>query len=257
MKLPQLAAQLYTVRDFCKTAAGLAATAKKIREIGYPAVQVSGIGPIPDDEVVRIMAGEGLTICATHEPSQSILDTPEQALERVQRLGCTQTAYPYPGGIDFTNAAVIESFCEKLDRAGAIFRKAGVTLSYHNHAIEFMPFRGATVLDYIFAHTARRNLTAELDTYWVQFGGGDPVAWCAKLAGRLSVLHLKDYGFTTENKPVFAEIGRGNLDFARIIAAAENSGCRWFVVEQDTCPGDPFDSLRLSFEYIRQNLLEN
>lgn len=257
MKLPQLAAQLYTVRDFCKTAADLAATAKKIREIGYPAVQVSGIGAIPDDEVVRIMAGEGLTICATHEPSQSILDTPEKALERVRRLGCTQTAYPYPGGVDFSDAKQIESLCEKLDRAGAIFRQGGVTLSYHNHALEFVKFRGTTVLDTIFAHTARRNLTAELDTYWVQFGGGDPVAWCAKLAGRLSVLHLKDYGFTTENKPVFAEIGRGNLDFARIIAAAENSGCRWFVVEQDTCPGDPFDSLRLSFEYIRQNLLES
>lgn len=256
MKLSQLAAQLYTVRDFCKTATELAVTAKKIRETGYPAVQVSGIGAIPDDEVVRIMAGEGLTICATHEPSQSILDTPEKAVERVHRLGCTQTAYPYPGGIDFSDARQIETLCEKLDRAGAIFRQAGVTLSYHNHAIEFMPFRGATVLDFIFAQTARRNLTAELDTYWVQFGGGDPVAWCAKLAGRLSVMHLKDYGFTAENKPVFAEIGRGNLDFARIIAAAENSGCAWFVVEQDTCPGDPFDSLRLSFEYIRQNLLE-
>ena len=56
MKLQQLAAQLYTVRDFCKTAADLAATAKKIREIGYPAVQVSGIGQIPDEEVVRINA---------------------------------------------------------------------------------------------------------------------------------------------------------------------------------------------------------
>ena len=257
MKLHQLAAQLYTVRDFCRTAADLATTARKIRDIGYPAVQISGLGPIPDEEIVRIMAGEGLKICATHEPSQTILDEPERAVERVQRLGCTQSAYPWPGGIDFGDAAQIESLCQKLERAGAVFRQAGVTLSYHNHAIEFVPFRGATVLEYIFAHTARRHLTAELDTYWVQFGGGDPVAWCAKLAGRLSVMHLKDYVFTTENKPTFGEIGRGTLDFARIIAAAENSGCAWFVVEQDTCPGDPFDSLRLSFEYIRQNLLEN
>lgn len=256
MKLHQLAAQLYTVREFCKTGADLAATAARIREIGYTAVQISGIGPIADDEVVRIMAGEGLRICATHEPSQSILETPEQALERVQRLGCSQTAYPYPAGIDFSDPAQIDRLCEKLDRAGAVFRKAGVTLGYHNHAIEFVPFRGTTVLDTIFARTARRHLAAELDTYWIQYGGGDPVAWCAKLAGRLGVIHLKDYVFTTENKPTFGEIGRGTLDFARIIAAAENSGCQWFVVEQDICPGDPFDSLRLSFEYLRQNLIE-
>ena len=256
MKLNQLAAQLYTVRDFCRTAPELAATARRIREIGYRAVQISGIGPIPDGEVVRIMAGEGLVICATHEPSQTILDSPGLALERVQRLGCTHTAYPYPAGIDFSDATQVDLLCDKLERAGALFRGAGLTLSYHNHAIEFVPFRGATVLDAIFARTSRRHLAAELDTYWVQYGGGDPVAWCAKLAGRLSVIHLKDYVFTTENKPTFGEIGRGTLDFARIIAAAENSGCQWFVVEQDTCPGDPFDSLRLSFEYLRQNLVE-
>ena len=47
-------------------------------------------------------------------------------------------------------------------------------------------------------------------------------------------------------------------DFAasmkRIVAVAEGSGCRWFIVEQDTCPGDPFESLRKSFEYIKENL---
>jgi hypothetical protein len=32
-------------------------------------------------------------------------------------------------------------------------------------------------------------------------------------------------------------------------------GCAWFIVEQDTCPGDPFDSLRQSFDYIKANLV--
>ncbi len=258
MKLEQLAVQLYTVRDSCQTATDLAATARKLREIGFAAAEIAGLGPIPEDEVVRILRGEGLKICATHEPPAMILDSPEMSLGRVQRLGCALAAYPWPAGIDFSDAAQVESLCERLERAGALFRAAGVTLCYHNHALEFMRFPGAhtTVLEHIFARTARRHLAAELDTYWVQFGGGDPVAWCAKLAGRLGVLHLKDYVFTPENKPVFGEIGRGTLDFPRIIAAAENSGCQWFVVEQDTCPGDPFESLRYSFEYIRQHLVE-
>lgn len=258
MKLQQVAAQLYTVREHCQNAKQLAATARKLREIGYPAVEIAGLGPIPDDDVARILREEGLAICATHEPPNTLLDTPEASLERVQRLGCGLAAYPWPAGIDFADAGQVGSLCERLERAGALFRQAGVTLCYHNHALEFVRWHGAAgcVLDHIFARTARRHLAAELDTYWVQFGGGDPVAWCAKLAGRLSVLHLKDYVFTPENKPVFGEVGRGSLDFPRIIAAAENSGCQWFVVEQDTCPGDPFESLRFSFEFIRQNLLE-
>jgi sugar phosphate isomerase/epimerase len=53
-----------------------------------------------------------------------------------------------------------------------------------------------------------------------------------------------------------AEIGVGNLDWKAIIAAAEKSGCEWFIVEQDYCPGDPFDSLKTSFDYIEANLVE-
>ena len=173
MKLNQVAAQLYTVRDFCQTGAALAATAKKIRALGYPAVQLSGHGPIPAREIAAIMAGEGLTICATHEPSAVILDQPEKAIATLQELGCRLTAYPYPGGVDFSDAGSITTLVRKLDAAGARFRAAGLTLGYHNHDLEFLKFQDAPVLDYIFAHTDPRNLVGELDTYWIQYGGGD------------------------------------------------------------------------------------
>ena len=255
MKLTQIAAQLYTVRDFCRTASDLAATARKIRAAGYPAVQLSGLGPIPSDEVAKIMADEGLTICATHEPSEVILNQPEKAIENLRILGCELTAYPYPQGIDFTDADSVKTLVRKLDAAGAKFRAAGLTLGYHNHELEFLKLEGAPILDYIYAHTDPRNLVAELDTYWVHFGGGDCVEWCRKLAGRLPFIHLKDYAITKAHTPAFSEIGQGTLPFARIIAEAERSGCRWFIVEQDTCPRNPFESLKISFDYLKANLV--
>jgi sugar phosphate isomerase/epimerase len=255
MKLNQIAAQLYTVRDFCRNAADLAATAGKIRAIGYEAVQLSGLGPIPEDEIVRIMAGEGLTICATHEPSTVILDEPQRAIETLHKLGCRLTAYPYPHGFDLADADDLQQLVRKLDAAGAQFRAAGVTLGYHNHESEFLKIHGATVLDYIYAHTDPENLVGELDTYWVHFGGGDCVEWCRRLRGRLPFIHLKDYAMTRERRPTFCEIGQGTLPFQRIIAEAEQSGCRWFVVEQDTCPNNPFASLQISFDYLKANLV--
>ena len=41
-----------------------------------------------------------------------------------------------------------------------------------------------------------------------------------------------------------------------ICRAAETAGCRWFIVEQDTCPGDPIDSLRQSFAYLTSHIAE-
>ncbi len=257
MRLSQIAAQLYTVRDFCKTSADLAASVKKLRSIGYHAVQVSGVGPIDEIEIAAICRSEGLTICATHEDSHLILDQPSKAAERVRKLGSDYCAYPWPRDVQLDDPVQLASLIKRLDAAGAVFRHAELTLGYHNHAIEFQKIQGRTVLEHIFAETEPKNLVAELDTYWIQYGGGDVVEWCERLSGRLPTMHLKDYGFTRDNTPIWTEIGRGTLNFKRIIAAAEKSGCRWFIVEQDTCPGDPFESLKISFDYMAANLAQN
>src|SRR5208283_1385186 len=74
MKIKQVAAQLYTVREFAKTPAEIGQTLKKIRAIGYQAVQLSGLGPISESELVAILKGEGLVCCATHEDGNMILN---------------------------------------------------------------------------------------------------------------------------------------------------------------------------------------
>ena len=256
MKLTQVAAQLYTVRKFCGDAAAFAATAKKIRAIGYTAVQISGVAPLPEAGLVAICRGEGLTICATHEPGKKILDEPDAVIARLHALGCRNTAYGTPAGlVDLGDPVQVEALARRLDAAGARFRAAGLTLGYHNHAFEFVKFRDTTVLDYLFASTDPRNLVSELDTFWVHYGGYNVVDWCRKLRGRLPFMHLKDYGVNVKNEHEFREIGAGSLPFREIVAEAEASGCEWFIVEQDETPGDPFVSLQQSFTYIKDHLV--
>jgi sugar phosphate isomerase/epimerase len=255
MKLSQVALQLYTLRDYCKTAADYAATLKKVKAIGYPAIQISGVGPMPEGELRSIAEGEGLVICATHESSNEIRNNPAKVIERLVKLGVTQTAYPYPSDVKFAEWASVKSLIDDLERAGAAFTAAGLTLSYHNHAIEFVKVEGKTILDHIYDETNPAHLQGELDTFWVHYGGGDVVEWCRRLKGRLPLIHLKDYQFTLENKHAFSEVGAGNLNFKKIVAAAEESGCQWFIVEQDSCPGDPFVSIQQSFDYIKAHLV--
>lgn len=256
MKLSQVAAQCYTIREFCKNADEFAQSMRKLKAIGYAAVQISGVGPIPEEEIQRIVTGEGLIICATHENGKLIVDEPQKIIDRLGKLGTRYTAYPYPH-VPLDTPEHVQALAKALDRAGAALRQAGQVLTYHNHAMEFKRLGSQTILDIIYAETDARNLQGEIDTYWVQSGGGDPVAWCHKLKNRLPLLHLKDYGVGTDNKAgLICEIGNGNLDWKRIVATAEQSGTQWFIVEQDTCPGDPFVSLQQSFAYIKANLVE-
>jgi sugar phosphate isomerase/epimerase len=254
MKLNQVALQLYTLRDVLKTPADIALSLKQVHDIGYQAVQISGLGPIPEADVVKICRDNGLTICATHENGELILNEPGKVVERLKAFGCRLTAYPYPAGIKFDSLDTVKEFCRRLNAAGKVLHEAGQILCYHNHHIEFQRVAGMPVFEIIFAETDPRYLQGEPDTYWVQHGGGDPVEWCDRLKGRLPIIHLKDYAVLPDNKVTFTEIGNGNLNWKKIIAAAEAAGCQWYCVEQDTCPGDPFVSVKQSFEFIRDNL---
>jgi sugar phosphate isomerase/epimerase len=226
-------------------------TLKKVREIGYEAVQVSGMGPIDEAELNRILEGEGLICCATHEDGNKIINETGRVIERLQKLNCHYTAYPWPAGIDFTKLENVLDLATKLDAAGKKMRKAGQVLTYHNHAIELMAVEGKTALDWIYETSGKKNLQGEIDTFWIQNGGCDPVAWCKKLKNRLPLIHLKDYT-VIEHKPSFAAVGQGNLNMPAIVKAAEKAGCKWFIVEQDDCYGrDPFGNLALSYTYLK------
>jgi sugar phosphate isomerase/epimerase len=256
MKLNQVAAQLYTLRDFTQTATDLATTLRRVREIGYTAVQISAIGPIPDAEVAAMIDGEGLTCCAIHSPGTKILEETAGVIEQLDALKCRHVAYPHPGNVKLDKLADVKRFAQQLDEAGAKLAAAGKVLSYHNHSLEFRRFSNRPILEWLYKRTDAKHLQGEIDTYWVQHGGGDPVEWCRKLRGRLPLLHMKDYAVGSDNQPRFAEIGNGNLNWKKIVAAADKAGCEWYIVEQDTCPGDPFESLRMSFAFIAKRLVK-
>ncbi len=154
MKLSQVAAQLFTVRELLQTPTSIAKTLNAIRGIGYQSVQVSGVGPIANEELARIISDEGLTVCATHESPQDILNFPAKVIEKLNVLGTKITAYPFPVGIDFCSGESIRGLIEGLEKSGKILAEAGQVLCYHNHQHEFQKFEGKIILDLIYDGTS-------------------------------------------------------------------------------------------------------
>jgi sugar phosphate isomerase/epimerase len=254
MRIEQAAAQVYTVRNFMKTPPERAASLKRIRKIGYRGVEVGGMSPTDQEELLRVLDGEGLACVGIHEQGEQILLEPQRVADSLRKLKCRHAVYPHPTGINLDSVASVKEFAAKLNASGKALQEAGLVLCYHNHAIEFHRLEGRTVLEIIYAETDARYLKAQLDTYWVQYGGGSPLEWCQRMKNRLPLLHLKDFGVNDKNQPTYAEVGRGNLNWKKIIPAAEKNGCEWFIVEQDICPGDAFDSLKISYDYIQREL---
>jgi sugar phosphate isomerase/epimerase len=248
MDKSKIAAQLYTLRDYLKTPAEVAKTLKKVKETGFDAVQLSGLAPVDPAELAKMLKGEGLICCATHEQAKQIVENPEKIADKLKILGCKHTAYPFPHNHPKT-AKDYRKLAKVLSKAGKKLAAEGVVLSYHNHAGEFERFGRKTGLEIIYEESDPEYLKAELDTYWIQYGGGNPVAWCKKFPGRMPLLHLKEYG-VVRNEVRMMELGTGSLNWKKIIAAAQNSGVEWYIIEQDVCLIDPFESLKISLSYL-------
>jgi len=246
----RIALQLYTLRDHLKTEADVARSFARVREIGYEWVQISGIGPMPTSDVKKLADAAGLGICATHESGQQIVDEPTKVADTLSTLGCRFTAYPFPH-VPLNTLDEVFKLADDLNRSGEVLRSRGQLLTYHNHAIEFRKLQGKAILDWLYERMDPVLVQGEIDTYWVQAGGGDPAGYCARLSGRLPLLHLKDYAIDAQNEPVMAAIGDGNLSFPTILREAESAGTEWYIVEQDRGFDDAFAAIATSLTYLR------
>jgi len=247
----RIALQLYTLRNFTRTPDDLARTLERVRDIGFPAIELAGSAGLGPSETAALVANAGLLICSSHEAPAEILGNTGAVIDRALGLGVRFVVYPFPEGLDFSRPGEAERLAGALARAGARMRESGLALCYHNHAHEFYRSGPSCVLEEIFAQVDSLDLSAELDIHWVQAGGADPAAWCRKLTGRVPLLHVKDYAVTSTGERRFAEAGRGNLDLPGILRAAENSGCEWFIVEQDVCESDPFECVARSLACLK------
>ncbi|MDH7569078.1 MAG: sugar phosphate isomerase/epimerase [Armatimonadota bacterium] len=245
-----IAAQLYTVREFTKTPEGIAQTFRRVREIGYEAVQLSALGPIDPRELRRIADDNGLTICATHVSYERMRDDFDALVAEHKLWGCQ---YVGVGGLpaSYRNAEGYPRFAKECSEVARRLKAEGLTFVYHNHSFELEKYGDRTGLQILYEESDPQVFTSEIDTYWIQHGGGDPAAWVRKLKGRAHVVHLKDMTMK-EGKQIMAEVGEGNLNWPAILDACREAGVRWYIVEQDTCQRDPFDSLAISFNNLRK-----
>jgi sugar phosphate isomerase/epimerase len=250
MNIDQVSVQLYTVRDFLNTAEDFQESLQKIADIGYKSVEVAGPRPVGPGEIASLCAEKGLVIASSHEDPTELVENPAGVAETLEAFGCRFTVYPFPVGLDHASEQAWRQMIADLEHSGRVLHESGKVLAYHNHDLELAEFNDRPVLEMIYAESDAQYLQAELDTYWIHSGNASPEAWCAALRNRLPLIHLKDFAQDEDGKPYFAEIGSGVLDFKTIVAAAEVSGCRWYIVEQDVCPGDPFVSLEKSYRYI-------
>ena len=241
----KIGAQFFTIRDFCKNPDDLSESLKKVADIGYKTVQISGTCAYEPEWLKNQLEKNGLSCVLTHiAPDKLILDAASVAKDH-DVFGCKYIGLGYFGfGAEQEST---DDFVGRFGHVGKTLKENGKYFMYHNHDQEFKKENGKPILDVLAEKIPADEMGFTLDTFWVQAGGGEPAQWLEKLKGRVPCIHLKDFAYGKK----MAVIGEGNINFDRVFEKAESSGTEYLIVEQDDCYGeDPFDCLKRSYKYL-------
>ena len=251
MSKPIIAAQMYTVRDFMQNDADFVESIKKVKAIGYTAVQLSGHTKVSADVITETLKNENIKCCITHSPFDRLLNDFDNIVAEHKAWGCDRIGV---GGIPGNFPQTTEGYREFAKVACEIadeLAKHGMKFAYHNHSHEFAKRDGISGMDILIGET-NDNFEFIPDCFWLQHAGVNPYGWLYKVKGRVSTIHYKDFAVNPQNhQPMICEIGNGNMDYKLLTDICEELGIKYADVEQDTCPGDPFDSLKFSYDYLK------
>ena len=254
----QIGAQLYTVYNHTTTLEDFSNTLKKVADIGYKAVQVSGTCPFEPQWLRDELLKNDLKCVLTHVSPMSLIEgNVEKIVADHAVFGCRNIGI---GGMQPKGANPIERyqiFRGKFIPIAMKMRDLGVKLHFHNHDQEFRGcFAERSVLDRILEDFPEDSIDFTLDLGWAAWADVDVIALIKKLNGRLSRIHLKDYldeipKGIDEKEVYLRPIYEGKLDYDAYIKALAEAGCEYMLVEQDNCYGeDEFECLRRSYENV-------
>lgn len=246
-KIP-VSIQLFTLRD--ETAADFEGTLGKVAKIGYEGVEFAGYGGLTAEQVRDLIGDLGLKCSGAHEGIDKLESDLDEVAQFHKTVGSQFVIIPHLGEEYRRDAAGWKDTARRMNDIGRKLKDQGLQLCYHNHAFEFETFDGQYGLDLLYSSTDAGLVQAELDTYWVKYGGEDPVDYINRYSGRVPLVHIKDMAAGEGRE--FAEVGEGILDIQGIARAAEQAGSKWLVVEQDVCKRSPLESIEISLNNLKK-----
>lgn len=242
----KFAAQLYTLHNEIKK--DFPSVLRELKNMGWNAVQIDGLKGYPVEDIATVMNELGLSTAGMHVGLNRINEEPNVLLHEATVLN-TRDIICLSMPDDERHVEGYVKARRELRAFAQTVTNQGYRVGYHNHDFEFhTQIEGCFAMEYMLDDPENHPIHPEFDTYWLKKANQDPLAFIRRYAGRIKILHFKD--MTNDDRQTFAEVGTGSIDFEPLLIWGEQNGIEWYAVEQDVCPGNPFDSLALSLENL-------
>ncbi len=247
-RLGSVGIQLYSLRDDAKK--DLERTLADIAGAGYKYIELLGSFnnfDMPSPKLRGVLDRNGLRATSTHVGGDA-LDNLSHHIEQAHILG---QQYIVVASLPIQGERKLDDYrrwSDRLNEAGQRSLRDGIHIGFHNHATDHAPIDGTRPYDVLVERTEPSYVRLQLDTGNAAMGGLDPLELLHAHKDRYWLFHIKDVpklGATND-----AELGKGIIDFRRLLASIDRIDEKQLFVEQETYPGTPLESVRRDYSYI-------
>ena len=257
-------------------------TLGKIKAAGYDGLELNRFMIHPSSLMVRLMtraAGmptgkggkldwhalieeAGLGVVSLHTDLGSLEREGEAVAEEAKSFGTDTVVITGMYRFDYGDESAVRELAQRLNAAGELLKKEGLSLLYHNHNVELLRLgSGKRTYDVLIEETDPACVNFEFDSYWFTDGGADAKEWMRKLGNRMKLWHVTDRGsrqsgpaMTPILKADSMELGTGNMDLNGLKEIALSNGIEAVVLEshKNWIDKDPVKSLELSAKWLNE-----
>jgi len=214
------------------------------------------------DEVVKMLNDYGLTTPSMHTDLDTLRNGLKKMLDEVSKLNTKYLVLP---AIQEAKNSLdhYKRFADEFNGFGEKMAKYGMQFVYHNHGYEHVEYDGQAPMDYLLQNTETDKVAFELDIFWMQAAGADPIAYLKKYPEKYKLLHLKDasepFRFSGDGQtadqwmagfPLMSDPGDGVYDIRAIIETAKKTSVAHYYLERDLAP-NPELTLRNSYKNLK------
>ncbi|MDI6401370.1 sugar phosphate isomerase/epimerase family protein [Balneolaceae bacterium ANBcel3] len=230
-----------------------------IKEMGFQHIEFSNLFGYSAEEVRAQIDERGLRCTSLGVSYEEAVSNTRSVIERAHILGARHVRVAWiPHEPPFDLEDVLNA-AEDFNKAGKVFRDAGLKFAYHNHGYEFSPHDDGTLFDVLLRETNPDYVSFQMDVFWVAHPGHDPAALLKRYPDRFISMHLKDLkkgveGDYSGRAPSRYDVplGQGQVDFPEVLRLASNTSIEYLYIEDET--EDVHERVPLSLAYIRDLL---
>ena len=232
--------QLYSLREqFKKDVPG---TLDEVKKWGIKYVELAGTYEMTPQQFKAELDKRGIVPISGHFPYQKYRDDVQSIVTEAKTFGLKYAGCAWIDHDGDFNEKTCREAIEVFNKAGEALAKHGIKFFYHVHGYEFQPHGQGTLLDLLINETNPKNVSYQMDIFWIVHPGQDPVKLLGKYSKRWELMHLKDMkkgtptGLLTGHTEVTndAALGTGQIDIPAILRAAKSEGVKWYFIEDQS-----------------------